>query len=88
MKSGDEMQKTGGQIIRVKAYLETPSSRIYASLTPDLKVDFYPGVETQKIRSGVITLSFVVKGIKGEEVSSALKRALSIINGKFNVKRV
>jgi len=87
-RSGDGMLKSGGQIVRVKAYLEAPSNRIYASLTPDLKVEFYPGSETVKIRSGVLTLSFVVKAIKGEEVSSALKRALSVIGGKFSVKRV
>ncbi|MBM5804911.1 MAG: hypothetical protein FJZ49_02430 [Candidatus Verstraetearchaeota archaeon] len=86
--SGDEMLKSGGQIVRVKAYLEAPSNRIYASLTPDLNVEFYPNSEALKIRSGVLTLSFVVKGIKGEEVSSALKKALSETGGKFTVKRV
>jgi G3E family GTPase len=87
-RSGEEMLKSGGQIVRVKAYLEAPSNKIYASLTPDLKVEFYPDSEALRIRSGVLTLSFVVKGIKGEEVSSALKKALSEIGGKFTVKRV
>jgi len=87
-RSGDEMLKSGGQIVRVKAYSDAPSSRVYASLTPDLKVEFYPGSETLRTRSGVLTLSFVVKAIKGEEVSSALKKALSEIGGQFNVKRV
>jgi len=74
-----------GQIIRVKACFDSPPSRVYASLTPDLKMDLYSYPRELKVKNGNFTISFVVKSMKEEDVVDALKAALSEISNKFTI---
>jgi len=89
IKMGKGIIARKGEIVRVKAYSDEPAEKTYASLTPDLRVEFQPNTfSASKIRAGKLTISCVVKGLEISEISAALKEALAEISKGFLVSRV
>jgi G3E family GTPase len=89
IKMGKGIIARKGEIVRVKAYSDESPEKTYASLTPDLRVEFRPSTfSTSKIKIGKLTISCVVKGLEISEVSAALKEALTDISKEFLVSRV
>lgn len=89
LELGRGINKFGGGIVRIKAYLDHPPGKIYFSLSPDLSIEYRRGTYTGERATDLkFTLSCVVKGIEVGEVTMALKAALSQFKGSFLVARV
>jgi G3E family GTPase len=89
LELGKQINKAGGEVVRIKSYSDHATGKIYLSISPDLRIEYRPGEYAgEKVRALKFTISCVVKGIEVGDVTSALKASLSQLKGNFSVTRV
>jgi G3E family GTPase len=78
-----------GETVRIKAYCDNPAGRVYLSITPDLRIEYMPGVYAgEKVKGLKFAVSCLAKRIETGDMTTALKEALSQFKGKFLITKL